>query len=299
MSQRFAPLVTTLAAAMMLPAALALFAQGAPGAESSIFAQGERAKAGPPKPTPHWPDGRVNLGPVPGETGLWLPIDARISLADKGPGRGPGAGKNAPRYEKNIKYSAVPFQPWARALFMARLDHQMEPHSRCKPSGGPRQIMTPYGVEFADIPDQKRMYIMDVGGPHTSRVIYMDGRPHPKKLDPSYYGHNVGHWEGDTLVVDSVGYNESFWIDREGNPTTERLHMSETFTRKDMDTLLYVVTVDDPGAYTGVWSGGFYLEWTPKTELFEYVCQENNFASELLVGGGSQKSVERASQIVP
>jgi len=252
--------LTALAAAMLFAAPPSLLAQGAPGAESSIFAQGGRAKAEGSRPTPHWPDGRVNLGPIPGETGLWLPIDARISLAERGPGRGPGAAKNAPRYANNIKYSAVPFQPWARALFMARLDHQMEPHSRCKPSGGPRQIMTPYGVEFADIPDQQRVYIMDVGGPHTSRVIYMDGRPHPKNLVPSYYGHNVGRWEGETLVVDSV---------------------------------------DDPGAYTQPWSGGFYLEWTPQTELFEYVCQENNFASELLVGGGSQKSVERASRIAP
>ena len=289
----------TLAGAMLLLAAPSLLAQGAPGAESSIFAQGDRAKASS-RPTPHWPDGRVNLGPIPGETGLWLPIDARISLPDKGPGRGPGAGKDAPRYAKNIKYSAVPFQPWARALFMARLDHQMEPHSRCKPSGGPRQLMTPYGVEFVDIPELKQIHIMDVGGPHTSRVVYMDGRPHPRNLVlPGYYGHNIGHWEGETLVVDSVGYNESFWIDREGNPTTEKLHLIERFTRINMNTLLYEVTVDDPWAYTAPWIGGFYNEWTPKTELFEYVCQENNFASDLLVGGGTQKSVERASRIVP
>jgi len=298
MRHRFTGRIATLAAATMLAATPSLFGQGAPGAESSIFAQGDRVKAAS-RPTPHWPDGRVNLGPVPGETGLWLPIDARISLADKGPGRGPGAGKDAPRYAKNIRYSAVPFQPWARALFMARLEHQMEPHSRCKPSGGPRQIMTPYGVEFVDIPELKQIHIMDVGGPHTSRVIYMDGRPHPKTLVPSYYGHNVGHWEGETLVVDSVGYNESFWIDREGNPTTDQLHLIERFTRTNMNTLLYEVTVDDPGAYTAPWTGGFYNEWTPKTELFEYVCQENNFASDLLVGGGTQKSVERASRIVP
>lgn len=269
------------------------------GSGPELFAQGDRTKEAS-KPTPHWPDGRVNLGAVPGETGLWLPLDARISVPDKGPGRGPGAGPNAPRYKANLKYSAVPFQPWARGLFTARLDHQMEPHSRCKPSGGPRQIMTPYGIEFVDIPDLKQMYIMDVGGPHTSRAIYMDGRAHPKKIAASYYGHNVGHWEGESLVVDSVGYNESFWIDREGNPTTNQLHMIEKFTRIDMNTMLYEVTVDDPGAYTAPWTGGFYLEWTPGVELFEYVCQENNFASELLVGGvGPVSNVDRRSLIVP
>jgi hypothetical protein len=67
-----------------------------------------------------------------------------------------------------------------------------------------------------------------------------------------------------------------------------------------MNTLKkYEVTVDDPGAYTAPWTGGFYREWTPDTELFEYVCQENNFASTLLVGGGTQESVDRPSQIVP
>ncbi|HVH29227.1 MAG TPA: hypothetical protein VM818_20875 [Vicinamibacterales bacterium] len=289
--------VLTLVAALVLTPS-ALLAQGAEGSGPELFAQGRRAKEAA-QPAPRWPDGRVNLGASPGETGIWLPIDARISLPDKGPGRGPGAAPDAPRYDKNVKCSAVPFQPWARMVFMDRLNSHMEPHSRCKPSGGPRQIMTPYGVEFVDLPEAKQMLIVDVGGPHMTREVYMDGRPHPKNLIPSYYGHNVGHWEGDTLVIDSVGYNEAFWLDREGNPHTERLHLVERFTRVNMNTLKYEVTVDDPGAYTAPWTGGFYLEWTPDTELFEYVCQENNFASTLLVGGGSQESVDRPSQIVP
>jgi hypothetical protein len=295
MRRRFTTLALTLPAAAVLLTAAPLSGQGAPGAEQSIFAQGDKAKDS--RPTPHWPDGRVNLAAPLGESGLWLPIDARVTIPDKGPGRGPGAGPNAPRYAKNIKYSAIPFQPWARALFTARLEHHMEPHSRCKPSGGPRQLMTPYGIEFVDFRELKQMHIVDVGGPHMSRVVYMDGRPHPKAPTPSYYGHNIGHWEGETLVVDSVGYNEAFWIDREGNPHTEQLHLIERFTRINMNTLLYEVTVDDPGAYTAPWTGGFYLEWTPNTELFEYICQENNFASELLVG--DVESVDRASRIAP
>src|SRR5438128_2505938 len=82
------------------------------------------------------------------------------------------------------------------------------------PSGGPRQFLTPYGVEFVEMDDLQRIYIFDVGGPHTYRIVYMDGRPHPKDKDlvPDYYGHSVGRWEGDTLVVDSVVYNEKFWL---------------------------------------------------------------------------------------
>jgi len=258
--------------------------------------QGRGGPRAPAKPTPHWPDGRVNLGPIPGAAGLWFPIDARISVPDSGVGRGPGGPPGAPRYP-NLKYSQVPFQPWARALLDYRLDNAFEPHTRCKPSGGPRQPMTPYGVEFVDIPEMKRMYLMDEGGPHTWRTIYMDGREHPRNLVSSYYGHSVGRWEGETLVVDSIGFNEAFWLDREGSPHTEQLHMIEKFTRTDMNTMKYEVTIDDPGAYTAPWTGGFYMQWTPDVELFEYICQENNFASGLMVGAG--ESIDRASRIIP
>ena len=125
------------------------------------FAQagGQQAPAGP---IPRWPDGRVNLGPLPEESGLWVPIDARLSVPDSGPGRGPGAPPDAPRYP-NPKYSQVPFQPWARALLDYRLKNALEPHARCKPSGGARQLVTPYGVEFVDVPDLERVYIIDLG----------------------------------------------------------------------------------------------------------------------------------------
>ncbi len=262
----------------------------------SLLAQGRRGQRAPARPTPHFPDGRVNLGPPARETGMWFPIDARISVPDSGIGRGPGGAPNAPRYP-NLKYSQVPFQPWARALFEYRLDNPFEPHTRCKPSFGPRELMTPYGVEFMDVPELKRMYLFDVGGPHTWRTIYMDGRPHPTRLSPSYYGHSIGHWEGETLVVDTVGFNETFWLDREGSPHTEQLHLIEKFTRTDMDTLKYEMTVDDPGAYTAPWTGGFYMQWTAGTELFEYICQENNRAPELMIG--AEESVDRGSRIVP
>jgi hypothetical protein len=76
----------------------------------------------------------------------------------------------------------------------------------------------------------------------------MDGRPHPKALEPTYAGHSIGHWEGDKLVVDTVGFNEGTWIEAEGFPHTEQLHLIERFTRTNFNTLKYEVTVDDPGA---------------------------------------------------
>ena len=154
---------------------------------------------------------------------LWLPAGGggeRFVNAD-----------NADPVPDKLRISEVPLQPWARALLSYRIDNQLEPHTRCKPSGGPRQFLTPYGVEILEMPDLQQILIFDLGGPHTYRAIYMDGRPHPKDLLPSYYGHSTGRWDGDTLVIDTVGFNEKFWIDRQGTPHTEKLHMTEKLTR--------------------------------------------------------------------
>jgi hypothetical protein len=186
---------------------------------------------------------------------------------------------------------------WTRAVSDDRRRMQLEPHTRCKPSGGPRQWLTPYGAEFIELPDAKVAYIFDIGGPHTYRTVYMDGRTHPANLHPSYYGHSIGWWEGDTLVIDTLGFNEGFWMDRDGLPHTEKLHTIEKFTRTDQATLKYELTVDDPGAYTKPFSGAANLRWEAGTELFEYVCQQSNYAPELMVG--EHGKVDRSTLIVP
>ena len=147
------------------------------------------------------------------------------------------------------------------------------------------------------MPELKRIFVVDVGGPHSYRTIFLDGRSHPRDLVLSYYGHSIGHWEGDTLVVDTRGFNEGFWFDRTGLPHTEQLHMIERFTRTDSKTLQYRVTIDDPGAYTQTWSSSFVMGWDGEQELFEYICQENNLAAELMLG--SQSQVDRKREIVP
>jgi hypothetical protein len=106
----------------------------------------------------------------------------------------------------------------------------------------------------------------------------MDGREHPKDLEPSYYGHSVGHWEGDTLVIDSVGFNEKTWI-HGSYPTTKQLHVIERITRPALDLLTYRFTIDDPGAYTQPWEAGGWnnSRWPPGDEMFEYICQDDRF----------------------
>jgi len=193
--------------------------------------------------------------------------------------------------------ATVPFKPWARALYDDRQKHELEPHTRCKASGVARQFLTPYGVEFVEMPELQRIYIFDIGGPHTYRTIFMDGRTHPNPPQPSYYGHSIGWWEGDTLVVETTGFNEDFWLDRRGLPHTEQLRTVERFTRANSTTMNYEATIDDPGAYTAPWKGAFTLRWNAGQELFEYVCQQANYAGELMVG--QLGKVSRAAAIIP
>ena len=252
---------------------------GVPQGRNPAPAAAAAAPKKPSLPTPRWPDGKPVMGATPGEKiGTWGSCCGNLAMS---------AGLDK-----------VPFQPWARAVFADRRENLLEPHTRCKPSGGSRQFVTPYGTEIVEFRDLKQMAIFDIGGPHTWRTIYLDGRPHPKNLQPSYYGHSIGHWEGDTLVVETVGFNERAWIDRAGTPHTTNLKFIERFTRTDHDTLKYEVTIDDPGAYTAPWStAAMTMTWGPDRELFEYVCQQSNYAHELMVG--TFEKVDRSEPIVP
>jgi hypothetical protein len=245
----------------------------------------------PNPPAPRGPDGRILLSAAPGQKGLW---GGQGRLAVNPRSYEPRTTLNAP-----IHIDDVPLQDWARAMVDYRHQDFLkdEPYTRCKPSPGPRLWTTAYGFEIIEAPEQQRIYIFNNGGPHSFHVIYMDGRPHPANLAPSYYGHSIGRWEGDTLVIDTIGFNERAWMNRDGLPSTDRLHLIEKLTRVDLNTLKYEVTIDDPGAYTAPWTTGFPLQWTAGSELFEYVCQENNFGAELMVG--SQDEADRRSPIIP
>ena len=220
--------------------------------------------AGGQEPSPRGPDGRMNLGSVPGVKGYW-------EIRPGGLG-----GSGFPRD------SAVPFQPWARALY----DYRQatfginSPLVACKPAGGPAFFNSP-GFEIVEVPELEKIFILNIAGPHSWRVIYMDGRDHPDDLRPTYLGHSTGRWEGDTLVIDSVGFNEKVWI-QGSYPSTGQLHLIERISRPDVDTLAYEVVIDDPGAYTQPWGGGWEINestsssWIPDGEPFEYICQDSN-----------------------
>jgi len=245
---------------------------------------GAGARAGgrgnaPSLPTPRWPDGHVNLGAPKGETGVWERRNEHLVV-------NPNSYQAAATRSARINIDQVPLQPWAKALTNDRHLSALasEPYTRCKPSGGPRQFMSPYGLEIVELPELQRIYVFNVSNAQSYRTIYMDGRAHPKNAAPTYLGHSVGRWEGETLVIDTVGFNENFWMNRDGLPHTSQMHLTEKLTRTNFDTLNYEVTVDDPGAYTAPWTSGYALGWQKGNELFEYQCQENNLSPESMAG---------------
>ena len=238
----------------------------APAAERTavnLSAPGAPPPKGPPLPPPRRPSGRVSLAGTADGKGIWMPIFA--------------LGQHL------VPPAEVPFQPWARALYADRQLTQLEPHARCHASGGVRQIQTPYGFEIVEIPEQQRLYLFDIGGPHTVRIVHTGVRTHPAHVAQSAYGHSIGWWENDeTFVIDTIGYTESFWVDRRGLAGTTALHTVERFTRKVLDTIEYEITIDDPGAYTRPFTGRIELRLDPRLELYEYVCQESNYAGQLM-----------------
>jgi len=228
--------------------------EGRAGGGARQGGEGRGRETGPPRPTPRSSSGHVLLGSTPEEKGVWLPR---------------GVAPNP------LGLKDTPFQPWARAVFADREKNELEPHTRCKPSGVLRQFLTPYGVEIVELPELQQIYVFDIGGPHTYKTVYMDGRSHPESLVPTYYGHSIGWWDGDTLVIDTVGFNGFTRLDTKGNPHSDKLHMVQRLTRTDAGHITYKVTIEDPVYY----STPFTNERTftiANTDLLEYSCEENN-----------------------
>jgi hypothetical protein len=232
----------------------------------------DRVLKGTPAPAPRLPGGKPDLG---NGKGSWNPrIIENIA----------GAGPGAPERRAVEKIVDVTFQPWARQLYEKRLaDLQKDdPESRCLPPGIPRLYQTPFPFQIFQLTD--RVLFVFEGGAHFWRTVFTDGRPHLKDPNPSYLGDSIGHWEGDALVVDTIGFNDRTWLDQDGHPHTEALHTVERFERTDEDTLHYQVTIEDPNAYTRTWTTSYAIPWAPGIEPMEYVCNENNVDLPHMVG---------------
>ena len=141
----------------------------------------------------------------------------------------------------------------------------------CVPPGVPAATMQPYPLQIVEKPG---LVVILYEAFHLFRVIHTDGRPHPSDLDPTYMGNSVGHWEGDTLVVDVTGFNDK--MDIEGFHHTTAYHVVERYRRPSYETLDYEATIDDPNVWVAPWKYGGQLKLHSEWELQEYVCEENN-----------------------
>lgn len=168
--------------------------------------------------------------------------------------------------------------PWAEEK-MKTLKSQDDPQANCMPSGVPRSSPYPWRmVQASTHAKPSLIFILFEGNIHSYRQIFMDGREHPPadELVPTWFGHSIGKWEGDTLVVDSVGFNDKFWFDYLGHPHTEQLHIVERYTRTAENAMTIETTIDDPGTYTKPFTTQGKASLLPSEDLLEYICNENN-----------------------
>ena len=208
------------------------------------------------RPIPRLPDGRIDL------TGPWV-------------GGGPIGDIER---EGGLQAGELPLLPWALELRQSRRPEN-EPYTLCLPMSVPRQNIYPWKFAMGyTARGLTHIYVLhELGDAGAHRVVYMDGRGHPPDPVPTWWGHSIGRFENDTLVIDTIGYNDKFWFDRRGTPHTEQLHTIERWTRLNFGTIVNDFTIDDPGAY----SRPVQLRFTathvrPDIDLMEFICNEDN-----------------------
>jgi hypothetical protein len=200
----------------------------------------------PAGPAPRTPDGKVSL------SGVWeVPYVPDMS-------RGIGA---------------LPFTEWGEQNWKSYDPAKFDYTAHCLPMGWTRQMNAPMPLEIVQEPN--RIAILFEAW-NTFKVIPTDGRDHPKSVDPTWMGNSVAHWEGDTLVVDTIGFNDKSRLDTIGHPHSDELHVIEKLTRADAMHITYEVTVIDLKTYTKPFTNKRTFNLKPSWELMEYACEENN-----------------------
>jgi hypothetical protein len=238
-----------------------------------VHAQWEKIPAGA---IPRTPDGKPNLSAPaprlpdghPDLSGIWEPSGNKYVL----------------NVAADLKPGDVPYQPWAKALVDQRADgsHSREdPTANCLPQGVPRINAAPPPWKLIHAPG---FVVIIYEAANLWRQVFMDGRQLAEDYVPTWLGYSTGKWEGDTLVVDTKGFNGKAWMDQAGKPTTDALHVTERFRRTDFGHMSIQITIDDPKVYTKPWTVTQQVHLLPDTELMESVCNENNLDVQRLPG---------------
>jgi hypothetical protein len=212
-----------------------------------------RTKDGKPNlaaPAPKTPDGKPDF------SGIWQAHDGR--------------------YLNNLAADGVevPMQPWAAKLLQERQENQAKdrPSGECLPHS-----VTDFDAHFTPkkLIQTPGVLVILFESYHSWRQIFTDGRALPESREPAWFGYSAGKWEGNTLVVDTVGLNEKTWLDDIGHPHSDALRIIERFRRPDFGHMVVLVTIDDPKAYTKPWTVSIPWEYVADTELLDWVCENN------------------------
>ena len=181
------------------------------------------------------------------------------------------------------KTQALPYQPGVEATIRQHLaeNRKDDPTTRCLPISPVRQWADFFFQKIIQTEDQLTILSEYMA---QYRQIFLDGRPLPKDPFPSFKGYSVGHWEGDELVVETIGYKDGLWLDLKGDPLTSAGRTIERIRRPNYGRLEVEVTVDDPKVYTRPWKAKRYLDITLNSELIEDICNENERSFTHMVG---------------
>jgi hypothetical protein len=169
----------------------------------------------------------------------------------------------------------IPYKPEALEKRNDLRDHHIfdDPQGHCAPSGIPRQTYTPFGFQIVQT---RGSVIILYEAEHAYRVIRTDGSGHLPSTIKLWQGDSIGHWDGNTLVVDSTNFNGRTWLDMAGNFTTDSLHVVERFTPTDANTIQYEATIEDPTIYTRPWKMAFPIRRNTQSGYYilEFACHE-------------------------
>jgi len=232
-------------------------------------------KANLAAPTPRTPDGKPDV------SGIW---------------RGPGPGS----YDRNVTRDLKPgdIQPWAEALYQQRIRDMGKgaPRANCLPDPFPYYHM----VDLARFVQTPGLIVILYQGTTNSvhRTVFTDGRKLPDDPNPTWLGYSVGHWEGDTMVVETAGFNDRGWLDIEGHPHTEALRITERFRRRDFGHMDLEMTIDDPKTFTKPFTLKINKTLVPDTDILESICENDHSVPHMVGGTGIKLAPETLAKYV-
>jgi hypothetical protein len=231
-------------------------------------------------PAPKTADGKPDL------SGVWLISNALPCPKDLRDGD--NCIEKIPLSHEAVDFGSslpggLPYQPWAAALVKQRVADlsKDDPHARCMPPNFPRAFAFPHHQKMIQV--RGLLVILDEFNA-SYRQIFTDGRPFPEDPQPSWNGYSSGKWDGETLVVQSMGFRDDLWLDMRGNPMTSAAKVTERFRRTSYGTLEIEVTVDDPKAYTKPWTVMLKQAFQVDTELADEICLENEQSVRHMTG---------------